>query len=186
MALVPAVVFGQLMINHGLGQDIWMLTAEEITNVLFVSSSNVCKRSLMHKVFLYRAISLLCASHIHQAVDLAPLPANIHRTIVSMAVLRSTWNCGVDGVEWRDCTSCSMPAIELHVEWMERDNASQVHQCQCGNICLRGDQYGPGCDHLFATDITGKMIRSLQFSLILMKYRSCTYKWACERRRALP
>ena len=36
LTLVPAVVFGQLMINHGLGRDIWMLTSMDITLTLKV------------------------------------------------------------------------------------------------------------------------------------------------------
>lgn len=37
LALAPAAIIGQLMLNSGLGQDIWMLTPQQITKMLHVS-----------------------------------------------------------------------------------------------------------------------------------------------------
>lgn len=36
-ALVPCSVIAQLMVNHGLGRDIWMVSPEGIRDTLFVS-----------------------------------------------------------------------------------------------------------------------------------------------------
>lgn len=38
VALIPTSVFAQLMVNHGLGRDIWSLEPQEISDTLFVSS----------------------------------------------------------------------------------------------------------------------------------------------------
>ena len=37
LALTPAAVIGQLMLKSGLGQDIWMLTPQQISKMLHVS-----------------------------------------------------------------------------------------------------------------------------------------------------
>jgi hypothetical protein len=48
LVLVPAAVLGQMMINNGLGQDIWMLSPSQITNVLFVSFVSPCHSIYSH------------------------------------------------------------------------------------------------------------------------------------------
>ena len=45
LGLVPATALGQLMVNNGLGQDIWMLTPDEITNLLRVRMPAICPGS---------------------------------------------------------------------------------------------------------------------------------------------
>ena len=41
LGVVPTAVLLQRMIDNGLGQDIWMLTPSQITNMLLVSSPNL-------------------------------------------------------------------------------------------------------------------------------------------------